>query len=280
MKAVRPSSEEWMIDASAPRTCRAAPRAFTLVELLVVMGIIAVLTAILLTVVAKVSHIRDVTACAANLRSVGVAVWSFAMDESGDLPEHHHVPGIDFDTTMMREDEGENYVNLGQLLGYISRPESLYCPSHDADDTPELAFDSKANPFRNGAFASRNHDEHPGQGKGLNNHPYNPPVGVNSSYPARSLLDPGPRPVAWAVRNFGNRVIYSDFVGVDGWEGRGRWSGHVHAPHDSVGYNRLFGDGAVHWADAQPLNDFRPIDEREPNGDLLRIYYELLDVLP
>jgi prepilin-type N-terminal cleavage/methylation domain-containing protein len=62
------------------------PRAFTLVELLVVIGIIALLIAILLPVVRKARESANVTACASNLRQVGIAILSYANDNKGRLP--------------------------------------------------------------------------------------------------------------------------------------------------------------------------------------------------
>ncbi len=45
--------------------------------------------------------------------------------------------------------------------------------------------------------------------------------------------------------NYSNKVIYSDFIGVDAWPGRGRFQRQISNPHRSRGYNRLFGDGSV-----------------------------------
>jgi len=260
------------LQAAKNEAKRAKAAGFTLIELLVVVGIVALLLSITIGIATKVGELREMTSCASNLRSVGVAAWSLAMDESGRLPEHHLDEGASFDTVSMRRDH-DAYVNLGQLLGYVSQAEVLYCPSQSDEASPALAFDSKANPFQRGNPGG---DDGPGYAVGA----FDPPIGTNSSYAARSLIDPGPRPTAWAIRNFSNRVIYSDFLGVDGWTGFGRIKGQVNAPHDDAGYNRLFGDGAVHWADAEPLEQLRPIDGDEPGGEALRAYYELLDVLP
>ena len=65
-------------------------RAFTLVELLVVIGIIAALIGILLPVLAGVSaRGRDVK-CQANLRTVGQMVLTYAAENKGSLPYGHY----------------------------------------------------------------------------------------------------------------------------------------------------------------------------------------------
>jgi prepilin-type N-terminal cleavage/methylation domain-containing protein/prepilin-type processing-associated H-X9-DG protein len=65
---------------------RASPRAFTLVELLVVIGIIAVLIGVLLPVLAGVaSRGRDLK-CQANIRSQLQMILTYAAENKGSLP--------------------------------------------------------------------------------------------------------------------------------------------------------------------------------------------------
>jgi len=62
------------------------PRGFTLVELLVVIGIIAVLIAVLLPVLAGVAaRGRDIK-CQANLRTIIQAVHGYALENKGSMP--------------------------------------------------------------------------------------------------------------------------------------------------------------------------------------------------
>ena len=63
-----------------------APPAFTLVELLVVIGIIALLMAILMPALGRAREQANRTKCAANLRTIGQAAYNFAAQHKGVFP--------------------------------------------------------------------------------------------------------------------------------------------------------------------------------------------------
>ena len=73
-----------------PRTLAPASRAFTLIEILVVLSIIAVLAALLTSAAGGVRASMQRTQCAANMRQIGIGLNLYCNDHSGDYPESMH----------------------------------------------------------------------------------------------------------------------------------------------------------------------------------------------
>jgi prepilin-type N-terminal cleavage/methylation domain-containing protein/prepilin-type processing-associated H-X9-DG protein len=117
---------------SSPSKNWLSRRAFTLVELLVVIGIIAVLVAILLPAIAKARFQAIVTSCASNERQLGTVMLMYAHDNHGFLPR--------FDLPL-----GGGEANLSDMLGgtngffsyfktkYKLPQNTLFCPAGNTD---------------------------------------------------------------------------------------------------------------------------------------------------
>jgi prepilin-type N-terminal cleavage/methylation domain-containing protein/prepilin-type processing-associated H-X9-DG protein len=103
-------------------------RAFTLVELLVVIGIVAVLLGILLPSLARAREKAKRTNCLSNLRTLGQALVMYANVHRDRLP-NGNAPGI------YRDYDGANRVMMAFERDFVREPRVFWCPS-DRDAEP------------------------------------------------------------------------------------------------------------------------------------------------
>jgi prepilin-type N-terminal cleavage/methylation domain-containing protein/prepilin-type processing-associated H-X9-DG protein len=97
-------------------------RAFSLVEILVVVALAAVLAALLIPALTRGTKKAQAVRCTANLRNIGMAITQYAGENSGKLPEALSY-GITTGDTMIPA--------LASYLGDIKSAEKVWdCPSN------------------------------------------------------------------------------------------------------------------------------------------------------
>jgi prepilin-type N-terminal cleavage/methylation domain-containing protein/prepilin-type processing-associated H-X9-DG protein len=94
--------------------------AFTLVELLVVIAVIAILAALLLPVIARSKEHGRSTACLSNLRQLGIALQLYVQDNENKMPVMQDaLVGV----------PPTNGTMDGVLSNYLGNVRVLFCPS-------------------------------------------------------------------------------------------------------------------------------------------------------
>jgi prepilin-type N-terminal cleavage/methylation domain-containing protein len=97
-----------------------ARRGFTLTEVLVVLGIVAVLTAIAIPVGRSMIARSHRAACLGNLRQIGVGLESYLQDHNQRMPDIAAGRRSKADDTPVLETE---------LASYLPDPEQFHCPA-------------------------------------------------------------------------------------------------------------------------------------------------------
>jgi prepilin-type N-terminal cleavage/methylation domain-containing protein len=132
--------------------------AFTLVELLVVTGVIALLIAILLPAASRARESANRAACAANLHNLGVAAVAFAAENRGLFPTAYRLPGdahnFRFPAVLSRDGALDCTGNKWKTHGVPAQTFERYgmprkswrCPSADYADVRELTPGDAASP--------------------------------------------------------------------------------------------------------------------------------------
>ncbi|MCH7504899.1 type II secretion system protein, partial [PVC group bacterium] len=107
------------------------PKAFTLIEMMVVIAIIAILGSLLLTVLHRTRETAYASTCTSNLRQMGQALMLY-MDDN-----RHYFP------SMSGGGFGDRWYNT--LNSYLNNQDIFNCPAtlHKAfDDTMKYAYNS------------------------------------------------------------------------------------------------------------------------------------------
>jgi type II secretory pathway pseudopilin PulG len=124
-------------DAFAPQ------RAFTVIELIVCMGVVAVLCGILLPSLRATREASCKLHCASNMHQIGVALMAYGIQSDNRIPPSINAMGaqpLRQELMASRVQEGgmagpAGWDGLGILVkgGYVGDCQCLYCPSHHGD---------------------------------------------------------------------------------------------------------------------------------------------------
>ena len=197
------------------------PCAFTLVELLVVIGIIAVLIGILLPTVARAREQARRASCLSNLRQVGMAMRFYAYDNRDQVPLGYRTNTKQFNS-MVYSNTAKKFVLFGWLYngGYMKVPSVFFCPSEN--DTRSMLATAE-NPWP----------------------PGDPAFQVYAGYGCRPEIKIPDDPASFMLtgislprlNHFRNTAVFADLTAT---------VSRVETRH-RVGINVLFGDGSAKW---------------------------------
>ena len=215
-----------------PRPRRPALRAggFTLVEMLVVVGIVVVLIGILLPVLGRARESASRAACASNLRQVHAVYLMYASENRDRVPLGYRAGRKQFNSMVYSATSGR-YCVFGVLFltGKMEQPQAFFCPSNE---DPQSSFDSPANPWPPGPPDHAATNGYAGYG-------CRPQVELADEFHLRGNTIGGVPVRLPRLTEFRSKAIFADLVAAPA---------RVDQRHER-GVNVLYGDASVSWVD-------------------------------
>jgi prepilin-type processing-associated H-X9-DG protein len=199
----------------------------TLVELMVVIGIIGLQVGILLPAVSRARETARRAACLSNLRQVHMTFYLYAQANHDRVPIGYRGGNRQWDS-MVFSSTSHRLVLYGLLFqsGYMKDPRVFFCPS---EVDPQSVLNSQINPWP----------------------PGNPAKQVYAGYGGRaetllpddlSTIAPGVMP---RLVNFRSKAILADLFHMPQ---------RLETRHRD-GINVLYGDGSAHWVPRGNFNE-------------------------
>lgn len=210
-----------------------ARHGFTLVEMLVAIGIIVLLVAILLPVVGQSREQARRALCLSNLRQLYLVYHQYSQDMEDRVPIGYRMTaagvGCKQWDSMVYSGSSRKFCIFGTLYvtGYLKQPAILFCPS---ENDPQSTWNSPLNPWPPGPI-----------GSGANVY------GGYAQRPDYALPD--------EVETVPNVTLprFGDFAGKALFADLPHLPLRVDTRHRG-GINVCYGDGSAHWVDRAAFN--------------------------
>jgi type II secretory pathway pseudopilin PulG len=202
-----------------------------LIELLVVIGVIALLIGMLLPTLSRAREASRRAACLSNLRQLHHAFVFYALGFKDQVPLGYRTGSKQFNS-MVYSNGPKCLVVIGVLHRYqpFQNPQTFFCPS---ETNPRQMFATEQNPWPPGPEGIGTANVYAGYG-------CRPEVEL----PDDLVFPVGSKLTMPRLLKFKNKVILADLTSV---------ASRVETRH-KMGVNALYGDGSATWVERKRFN--------------------------